>query len=145
MGKIETALKEEILRLAKKVARQAQAKTVEEMRRLKARVSALQAEVGALKHEREQAQARERMELAVQAMPEDETASIRMSGVLIKKLRARLKLTQPELAKLLGVSNASVGFWEGGKTNPRPATKAKLAALRKLGKRDTQRLLEEVS
>ncbi len=33
MGKIETALKEEILRLAKKVARQAQAKTVEEMRR----------------------------------------------------------------------------------------------------------------
>lgn len=144
MGKVENALKEEIVRLAKKVARQTQAKTVEEVRRLKARVSALQAEVGALKHERAQAEAHERMALAMQAIPEDEAASIRMSGALIKKLRARLKLTQPELAKLLGVSNASIVSWEGGKANPRPAMKAKLAAVRQLGKRDVQRLLEEV-
>lgn len=145
MGKVESALRDEIVRLAKKVARDLQAKTVDEVRRLKARVAALQAELAALKRERASEQARQRMASAAESVPEEAASKIRMSPVLVKKLRKRLNVTQPQLAALLGVSNAAVGFWEGGKSQPRPSMKAKLAALRKLGRRDAHRLLKEMA
>jgi len=145
MGRVESALKDEIRRLAKKVAREMQAKTVEDVRRLKVRVSALQEEVKRLKHEQAQARARERMATAEESVSEEAASQIRMSAGLIRKLRKRLKVSQPEFAKLVGVSNAAVGFWESGKSNPRPALKAKIAALRKLGRRDARRLLEEMN
>jgi len=145
MGKVESVLKDEIRRVAKKVSREVQAKTVEDVRRLKARLSALQEEVKRLKHEQAQAQARERMATAKESVPEEATSKIRMSAKLIKKLRKRLNVTQPELARLVGVSNAAVGFWESGKSNPRPVLKVKIAALRQLGRRDVRRLLEEMT
>lgn len=144
MGKLENALREEIMRFAKKVARETQAKTVDDVRRLKARVAALQADLAGVKRKRAQAQARERLATAEQEVP-SEAGNIRVSAVLIKKLRKRLGVSQPQLAVLLGVSNAAVGFWESGKTNPRPETKTKIAALRRLGRRDVRRLLEETA
>ena len=37
----------------------------------------------------------------------------------IERLRQRLKLTQLELAKWLGVTESSVSLWEAGKRRPR--------------------------
>ena len=47
----------------------------------------------------------------------------------IKKLRAKLDLSQEELAKLLNVSFVSVNRWETGKFDPTMKIKRKLAPL----------------
>ena len=47
----------------------------------------------------------------------------------ILKLRAKLNLSQEELAKLLGVSFASVNRWETGRYEPTIKVKRKLAPL----------------
>jgi len=60
---------------------------------------------------------------------------------VIQKLRRRLKLTQGELAKLVGVSVVAVGSWEAGRSRPQGSRRAALVALRKLGRREVVRLL----
>ncbi len=49
--------------------------------------------------------------------------------------RAKLGLTQAQLAQLIGVSTLSVYKWEAGKVTPRAAQQAQIAAVLKLGKR----------
>jgi transcriptional regulator with XRE-family HTH domain len=65
-----------------------------------------------------------------------------MSPELIKKLRARLGITQAELAVLIGVTGPAVAQWEGGTSEPRGANRAIIVGFRKLGRRDVQVLLE---
>ena len=143
MGKVESAIREEVKRLAKKAARETQAKTVADVRRLKTKVSALQKEISALKKERASEQAKRRLASASQAIAGDSGQKVRLSPGLIKKLRNKLNITQPQLAALVGVSSAAVAAWEVGKANPRPAAKVKIAALRSAGRRDVRRLLAE--
>lgn len=142
MGKVESALKEEITRLARKAARQLQSRMVEEVRRLKKKVADLQSEVTALKKARASALSKSRMAEATQSVVRQDVQKARLSPLLIKKLRKRAKISQPQLASVLDVSPAAVGFWESGKSQPRPETKARIVALRKLGRRDVQRLLD---
>ena len=143
MGRLDTALKEEMARVGKKVVRERQAKTVEEVKRLKKRVTSLQAEVDAIKRELATMRAKQRIGRAARSVSQGAQEKIRMSPTLIKKLRRKLGISQSNLAALVGVSDAAVGFWEAGKTSPRPTMKARIAALRKLGRRDVQRLLAE--
>ena len=142
MGKVESALKDEITRLARKVARHLQSRTVEEVRRLKKRVAELQSEVTTLKKAHASALSKSRMAEATQSVVRLDIQRARLSPLLIKKLRKRMKISQPQLASLLSVSPAAVGFWESGKSQPRPDTKARIVALRKLGRRDVRRLLD---
>jgi len=71
----------------------------------------------------------------------NETPTVRMSPTLIRSLRNRLGISQADLAKLVGVSTVAVGNWESGKSKPRPESKARVAALRGLGRREIKRLL----
>lgn len=41
-----------------------------------------------------------------------------MIGKAIKQAREEAKITQPELAKKIGVSHASISFWENGVNIP---------------------------
>ncbi len=59
----------------------------------------------------------------------------------IAKLRAKLDLTRAEMATLIGASANSIFLWENGKATPRAAAKAKIIALRGLGKREIKKLL----
>lgn len=45
----------------------------------------------------------------------------------IKKLRLEHKLSQEDLAKKIGVSAASIGFWENGKRSPKIKQVIKMA------------------
>jgi DNA-binding transcriptional regulator YiaG len=74
---------------------------------------------------------------------EEGARKARITPASIKSQRRRLKLSQRELAQLLRVSSNSVVRWEAGKSAPRAAQRAKLAQLRKLGRKDVKRLLEE--
>jgi len=48
---------------------------------------------------------------------------------IVKQLRTKLILSQEELAKLLGVSFASINRWETGKHEPTIKVKRKIVAL----------------
>ncbi len=143
MGKVESAIKMEISRLARREARQILAKSVEEVRRLNKKLAQIAGEVNAIKSRLAQESTRTRFQQAAGGVAVEAAESARLSPGLIKKLRRKLKLTQPELAKLLSVSVSAVGFWESGRVRPRPEMKAKIIGLRSLGRRDVRRLLDE--
>ena len=70
---------------------------------------------------------------------------IRLNAAGIARIRTKLKLTQAEFAKLLGVATHTVSIWELGKSAPRAGMKLKICELRKVGKREINaRLAEEV-
>ena len=62
---------------------------------------------------------------------------------LIRSLRRHLGISQKELAVLAGVSVGAVHLWETGKFRPKEEKKRVLVALRKLGRREVRKLLEE--
>lgn len=137
MPDIKAVLNEEIRRLAKKEVKAAVLplmKIIAEQRHaiseLKKRVAAMEKNGVAEKPAKESA-----AETCV------ESKKLRLNAAGIVKLRTKLKLTQSELAKLVGVSLHTVSFWELGKVSPRAEAKAAICALRTIGKRELKRRL----
>jgi DNA-binding transcriptional regulator YiaG len=143
MGKVETVLKAEIMRLARRETRRGVAKHTEELRRLRQRMSALEREVRALRAARAEEQVKTKIRMATQTVVSDQSPAVRLGPKLIRSLRTRLGISQADLAKLVGVSAVAVGTWESGRSRPRPETKARIVALRSLGRREAKRLLAE--
>jgi DNA-binding XRE family transcriptional regulator len=141
MGKIETILKAEISRLSRRETRKLTSKAVTELRRLRQRVSGLERELRAVKASRAEEQATLKIRAATETVAGEQ--NVRLSPRLLRSLRGRLGISQTELAKLVGVSPGAVGFWEAGRSKPRAATKTRIAALRRLGRREVGRLLAE--
>jgi DNA-binding transcriptional regulator YiaG len=137
MAKIETAIKDAIQRGARKHARDAVSPLRRETRRLRRLVRDLRAEVAALRA-RADAWQRER---ARPQVSEAEARAARLSPRLIRTLRARLALTQAQIARLVGVSGAAVVQWERGRSSPAGGNRARLVALRRLGRREARRQL----
>ena len=137
MPDIKAVLNEEIRRLAKKEVKAAVLplmKIIAEQRHaiceLKKRVAAMEKSGIAEKPVKESA-----------AVSNAESKKLRLNAAGIVRLRTKLKLTQSELAKLVGVSLHTVSFWELGKVSPRAEAKAAICALRTLGKREIKRRL----
>lgn len=61
----------------------------------------------------------------------------------LKTQRARLGLTQEQMAKLLGVSSLSIWKWESGGAVPRASRVPKILERLALGKREAQELLAD--
>ena len=72
-------------------------------------------------------------EKAVAAMPqkidETELPSMEDLSTFLKDLRSTLNLSRAEFARQIGVSTASVGFYETGRTRPKSATIEKIKEL----------------
>jgi len=146
MPNIGVLLKEEIRRLARKEARALLAKFRRDGARLKRTAADHKRRLAALERDNRRlvAEADVRLKQAVQASPE-EIASARVgSAGRIRALRRRLRLTQAEFGKLLGVSGNTVFQWERrpGRLKLRSRTKAAVVAARKLSARDARRKLE---
>ena len=142
MGKIEEIFKSEIVRLTKREMRKVFVPVSKDVRLMKGTLSQLRKTV----HELERGMARQIKEAGVEkkpiaAAPEEVKAS-RFSARLIRSLRERLGLTQRELAKVAGVTVGAIYQWETGKFEPRDEKKAVLVALRKMGRREVQEILE---
>ena len=143
MGKIESTIKSEIQRLAKREIHMTLAPLAQDIRQLKNKVSQLQKIVLLLErsitHQQKVSRIREK---PLEASPEEVKAS-RFSPRLIRSLRKQLGISQKELAILAGVSLGAAHQWEIGKFKPKEDKKRVLVALRKLGRREVRRLLEE--
>jgi len=141
MGKMEQTLKSEITRLAKKQVRATCLPLARDVRRLKRTVSALRKTVAVLARLGAELHAQRTAERSKLAVAPEEVKTARLSPLLIKKIRARLGITQGELASLVGVSTSAVGSWEYGKAKPEGHNREALVALRKLGRRDLAGIL----
>jgi DNA-binding transcriptional regulator YiaG len=104
-------------------------------------VSVLRKTVAVLARLGAELQAQRTAERSKLAAAPEEVKVARISPGLIKKLRARLGITQGDLATLVGVSTSAVGFWEYGKAKPEGRNREALVALRKLGKREVRGIL----
>ncbi len=143
MGKIEGTIRSEIVRLAKREVRKIAFPLGREIRSLKSLVSQMRKAFSEIERfVALQKKELEKREIPLKASPEEVKLS-RFSPRLIRSLRKRLKITQRELALLTGVTVGAIHQWESGIFKPRKEHKSMMVALRKLGRREVRRLLEE--
>ena len=143
MGKVESIIKSEIIRLAKGEMRQVSIPLGRDVRLLKNTVSQLRKSV--LLIERFVAKNQKELskdEIRLEAPPEEIKQS-RFSPRLLQSLRKRLGITQKELAILAGVSIGAAHLWETGKFRPKENKMGALVALRKLRRREVRELLDQ--
>lgn len=137
------AVKDEIVRLAKKEVKKAVGPLNARIRELSRTVSGQDKKIAGLektvaKQEKELRQAAPVPETA----PPEEVKKARISPRLVKTQRKRLKLNQTQFAQLLNVSVAAVRSWEQGRAMPKEDTMATFVAVRKLKPREAWERLE---
>ena len=143
MGKLEATVKSEIERLAKMEIRKTLVPLGRDVRSLKSTVSQIHKAVLILERLAAQQQKQfGKRKIPLEATPEEVKKS-RFSPALIRSLRKHLGISQKELAILGGVTVGAVHFWESGRSKPKDEKKAVMVALRKLGRREVEKLLEE--
>lgn len=142
MGKVEDAIRSEVSRVVKREVRDAVNPVARDVRELRQALSRLEksGRGGGMAPAGKSAPQGKLPRLDASS---EEVSKARFSPALIRKLRERLGVTQAQLAALLGVTGPAIAQWEGGQSEPRGSNRAKLVALRKLGRRDVGRLLAD--
>jgi DNA-binding transcriptional regulator YiaG len=142
MGKLEGIIKDEIIRLAKREMRMKFVPLHRDVRSLKITASQLHKSVLGL----QRVVSQQKKEMGPKPVPEvtpEDMKKARFSPRLIKSLRKHLGISQKEMGKLAGVTVGAIFQWEKGKFEPRDNKKKILVGLRKLGRQEARRLLEE--
>ena len=139
MSDLKQVLNDEIRRLARKEIKLA-------VQPLQANIVALRRQISELKKmynaANKKAEIMQKKALATGVVSEvEEEPKLRLNAAGIVRIRQKLKLTQSDFAKLLDVSMHTVSAWEKGKCAPRAGAKAKICALRTVGKRQIKALL----
>jgi len=135
-----TALKAEIIRLARKEAKAAVAPLRKPSGVTRLTLANLKRRVGALEKETRRLCGLLAKLPAPQAEPEVAGPRNWISGKGVRSVRSKLGLSQEAFAKLVGVSPNAVYNWERkpGMLRLREATKAALMAVRELGTREAK-------
>jgi len=143
MPNFASALKEEIVRLARKEIRaetealnKAKAQFRSETSALKKRVALLEKEVARLSRKETKGQ-------KAKATPGDET-KVRFRAKGLISLRRRLGLSAADFGLLVGVSAQTIYNWEAEKSRPRQQQVLALASLRGIGKRHAIAMLKKI-
>ena len=144
MSNLASALKEEIVRLARKEIRgeiegmkKASAQYRSDIAALKRRVVDLEKQVNRL--------SKEGMTKSKSEPIASEATGARFSSNGLAKKRQKLGLSASEMGVLLGVSAQTVYNWEAGKTRPSQKQMAAVLAARALGKRQATAMLVKSS
>jgi len=143
MPNFASALKEEIVRLARKEGRN-------ETERLKKASSQYRSDIAALKRrlealEKQLSHFEKKSKSSQKLEVSGETTSVRFSAKGLASQRQRLGLSAAEMGLLLDVSAQTIYNWEAGKSRPRQQQLAAIAALRGLGKRQIKVRLTELA
>jgi DNA-binding transcriptional regulator YiaG len=141
MAKIESIIKAEIMRLAKREVRAVFRPLKREVWQMGSKLSSLSKGIASLNRMAKELHLDE-AKPKLEATPEEVKAS-RLSPERISSLRRKLGISQRELGILIGASIGAILSWEKGKFRPKGEKKAVLVALRKLKKREVKKLLAE--
>jgi DNA-binding transcriptional regulator YiaG len=139
MAKIESVIKAEIMRVAKREVRAVFRPLKRDVWQMRAKLSGLSKGIGSLNRMAKEVHLDE-AKPKLEATPEEVKAS-RLSPERISSLRRKLGISQRELGILIGASIGAILSWEKGKFRPKGEKKAALVALRKLKKREVKKLL----
>lgn len=143
MGKLESSLKSEIHRLAKREVRATFLPIRREVWSMKLKLSNLIRNFTVVGRViKEHAKDYKENKLNLEASPEEVKAS-RLTPDRIQNFRKKLGISQRELGILIGVTIGAVAMWEKGKFRPKGDKKTALVALRKLRKREVKKILME--
>jgi len=141
MGKLESTIKSEIQRLAKREIQATFVPLRREVRTMRLKLSGLSRGILSLNRMTKELHLEE-AKPKLEATPEEVKAS-RLTPDRIRGLRRKLGISMRELGVLTGSSVGAVLSWEKGKFKPRGDKKAALVALRRLRKRGVKKLLAE--
>jgi DNA-binding transcriptional regulator YiaG len=143
MPNIASALKQEIARVARKEFRRETEATQKAMGSYRHQIAELKRRLADLERQVKSGSKQRRSSSTQDTSEERPSLRFRPDG--LRKHRERLGLSAADAGKIMGVSALSVYKWESGKTRPRAAQLQKIADLRGLGKRETQRRLSELA
>ncbi|AOS78429.1 hypothetical protein Q5W_05330 [Hydrogenophaga sp. PBC] len=147
MTTFAVSLKKEIARMARKELKG----DIESLRKTAAghrsEIAALKRELKALRDEtKRQARQLKRVPGAVATSTEEAAPrrgrQARYSAESFAAMRKKLGITQAQMGQVLGVSTLSVYKWESGQVMPRQTQQEKILALKKVGKRAVEKLLD---
>ena len=143
MPDVASLLKAEIARIARRELRAQTAQLQKANARHRADIAALKKEL---------AEAKRLLRSLQRARPAQERQSdgtaekaVRFSATRLAALRSKLALSAREMAQLIGVSQLTIYKWEQGKSRPRQAQLAAIAAVRGVGKREARTRLKLVA
>jgi DNA-binding transcriptional regulator YiaG len=146
MPNIQSLLKSEIARIARKEVRAETERLKKSSTSYRSQIASLKRSVAALEKQLN----RQRGAAAAPAFAageEEERAGrrgFRFSAKGLAAQRRRLGLSAREVALLLGVSSLSVYKWEQGKARPRAKQMEAISQLRRMGKKEAAARLSEV-
>jgi DNA-binding transcriptional regulator YiaG len=141
MPNIASVLKEEIRRLAKREIKIETGKTKHAITQYRRDIAKLKQRLA--EQDRKIATLQKQAGKPVEMLEEDAENKVRFSARSVKAQRARLGLSALDYGKLVGVSQLTIYAWEQGKSRPRKAQLAALAAVRGIGKREAMQKLGE--
>lgn len=144
MPNIATVLKAEIARLAKKEARSAADPLKRAVTQHRSDLAKLKRQVADLERELKRLRKAPGRPAAEGQPAEAEGGPIRFSAKGLAAQRKRLGLSAADCGLLLNASGQSVYNWESGSARPRAKHLAAIAAMRKLGKRQVNEILESL-
>ena len=142
MGKIESTIKSEIERLAKREVKTVFRPLRKEVWAIRLKLSNLLKAFTPMNRLAKEISESKAKEPKLAASPEEVKAS-RFTPERIRGLRNKLGISQRELGNLVGATTGAVLSWEKGKFKPQGEKKAALVALRKVKKRDVKKILAE--
>ena len=145
MPNIAKVLREEMQRLAKRQARAELNPVRRDNIRLKKIVADLRRQIAALNRTSRDLVKKVTPVVAIKEIEKatERAAKLRPTSKSLKKLRARLGLTQARFGRLLGVSGQAVVQWasKDGRIRMRQTTLSALAEIQNIGKREAWRRL----
>ena len=146
MPNIGATIKEEIVRLSRKVQKQGVASLQKASTTYRRDIASLKREVQSLRRELERTKKGLTIKAAAPAKAEvDEGPTPRFQVRGLKSLRARLDLSAADFGTLVGVSGQTIYNWEAEKASPRRGQLGGLAALRGIGKKEARARLAQLA
>ena len=143
MPNIGNVLKEEIVRLSRRESRSQVDSTRKATIRHRREIAALKRDMAQLGRQ-VALLSRKTFGAQAEAVADTNGKSARFSAKGLRVHRERLGLSADDFGKLLGVSAQSIYNWEQEKARPRAELRAKVAALRRIGKRDAKSRLTQL-
>jgi len=142
MPNIAAVLKDEIRRLAKREIKASTSSTKGAVAQYRRDIAKLKRQMQTQGKEIAFLKVQEQKRLGQAPTAEEPLDGIWFSARSVRAQRQRLGLSQPDYAKLVGVSSMTIYNWEAGKSRPRGEQLAALVAVRKFGKREALQKLE---
>jgi len=141
MPNVNAVLAQEITRLSKKVVNVATKSTRSLVTQHRRDLASLKRQMGTVLKTLAFLESQEKKRVAALPVPE-KIGDVRFRADGLRTHRAKLGLSAKDYGRLVGVAGITIYAWEAGKSKPRKAQVAKLAAVRGIGKREAEKRLE---